>query len=120
MEEMKVRSVFVVGAGFMGSGIAQVCAQAGLQVLLYDTNREVLEGAKTKIGWSLKKLYEKGKITEAPQQVLDRIKTATDLNTCKGTDLVIEAVFEDIELKKSLFREIDTMAPPPTVIASNT
>ncbi len=120
MEKMKVRSVFVVGAGFMGSGIAQVCAQAGVQVLLYDTNREVLEGAKTKIGWSLNKLSEKGKIEETPQQVLDRIKTATDLNPCKGTDLVIEAVFEDIELKKSLFREIDSIAPPPTMIASNT
>lgn len=117
---MEVRSVFVAGAGFMGSGIAQVCAQAGIHVLLYDIKQEVLEGAREKIQRSLEKLFQKGKIQEEPKRVIERIQTVGDLNPCRGKDLIIEAVFEDMDLKKSLFTQLDALAPPPTIIASNT
>lgn len=117
---MAIRSVFVVGAGFMGGGIAQVCAQAGLDVFLYDLRPEILTKARSQIEWSAKKLFEKGKVSVEPQKVMERIRDAKDLSPAKEVDLVIEAVFEEIGLKKSIFQELGSMAPESTLIASNT
>jgi len=115
-----ITSVFVVGSGFMGSGIAQVCAQSRINVLLYDINADVLKKALNQISWSLKKLYEKGKISEEPEIIKERIRSVESLDFAKGVDLVIEAVFEDIEIKKEIFSKLDSIAPPPTILASNT
>jgi len=115
-----ITSVFVVGSGFMGSGIAQVCAQSRINVLLYDINADVLKKALNQISWSLTKLYEKGKISEEPEIIKERIRSVESLDFAKGVDLVIEAVFEDIEIKKEIFLKLDSIAPPPTILASNT
>jgi len=115
-----ITSVFVVGSGFMGSGIAQVCAQSRINVLLYDINADVLKKALNQIPWSLTKLYEKGKISEEPEIIKERIRSVESLDFAKGVDLVIEAVFEDIEIKKEIFLKLDSIAPPPTILASNT
>ena len=90
---MGVRRVFVIGAGLMGSGIAQVCAQAGLSVSMRDLSQEVLDQAIKKIGWSVGKLVEKGKVQGTVDSVLARIETTTRLDPASGTDLIIEAVF---------------------------
>ena len=104
----------------MGSGIAQVAATVGQNVCLIDTSDEVLAQAVQKIEWSLNKFSEKGHIKENPKDVLERIKTSSDLASVSDADFVIEAVFEDISLKKKIFSEIDIYAPQKAILATNT
>jgi 3-hydroxybutyryl-CoA dehydrogenase len=115
-----MEKVLVIGAGFMGAGIAQVCAQAGYQVFLTDNNPEALDKAVGGIRWSVEKFARKGAVTEAPQAVLERIRPQQDLQKAAEADWVVEAVIEREELKKEIFSELDRLAPAETLLASNT
>lgn len=117
---MKVERVLVVGAGLMGSGIAQVCAQAGLSVSLRDVHPDALDKARRDIAWSAGKLVEKGKVPGPLDAVMARIETTTSLASAAAADLVIEAVFEKRELKQEVFAELDGLAPSHALLASNT
>ncbi len=115
-----IRQVGVVGAGQMGAGIAQVLAQAGVSVVLADVNPEGLKKALIGIDRSLGKLYEKGKLSEHPPAVLGRLKTTTSLADLGSSDLVIEAVNENEDLKGRISRELDALLPEHALLASNT
>ncbi len=117
---MEIKKVLIVGSGLMGAGIAQVCAQAGLEVILNDINQEILDKALRNIRWSLGKLIEKGKVSENIEVIIDRIKTFIDLNSVPQVDLVIEAVFEDLSIKQDVFKKIDDIFKGETIFASNT
>ncbi|MFP4650784.1 MAG: 3-hydroxyacyl-CoA dehydrogenase family protein [Desulfobacterales bacterium] len=117
---MGINSVFVIGAGLMGGGIAQVCAQAKMDVCVMDKSEEALEKSLDNISWSVGKFAEKGKISEDADTVMGRIKTVSDLGAAKDADLVIEAVFENLELKQQIFSDLDTACGADTLIASNT
>jgi 3-hydroxybutyryl-CoA dehydrogenase len=121
----EVRRVCVVGAGVMGSGIAQVCAQAGFEVFLRDLTEELVKKALENIKsgpFGLEKAVAKGRISrEQAEAAFNRIKGTTSLEEAlKDADLVIEAVFEDLEVKKKVFKELDEKAPNHTILASNT
>ena len=113
-------TVLVIGAGFMGSGIAQVCAQTGCRVILMDIDKGALGKAIQGIKWSLEKFFSKGFLKEAPESCLERISTVTDLNVAAEVDWVIEAAFEDENLKKEIFEELDRRAPSHIPLATNT
>jgi 3-hydroxybutyryl-CoA dehydrogenase len=115
-----MEQVVVVGAGFMGSGIAQVCAQAGYRVHLMDVKREALDKAISEIQWSVEKLSTKGIIKEFPQTVLERITTVEDLKSAKDVNWVIEAALEVEDLKHEIFQELDRLAPVETPLATTT
>jgi len=112
----------VIGAGTMGHGIAQICAMAGFTVWMRDIKREFLDNAMQRIKWSLGKLFEKRKITqETVDKTLGNIRTTIDLKEAvENADFVIEAVPENLELKKKIFREMDEIAPKESILASNT
>jgi len=117
---MNVKQVMVMGSGLMGSGIAQVCAQAGIGVILTDVADEALDKAMKNIAWSVGKFAEKGKIAEDKAAVMKRIVATTDVGAGKDVDLAIEAVYENMELKQEIFRKLDRICDPRTLIASNT
>jgi 3-hydroxybutyryl-CoA dehydrogenase len=117
---MDIKKVMVIGSGLMGSGIAQVCAQTGIQVFLNDVSREALDKAIQSIEWSVGKFIEKGNLTEEKETILDRITPVTDLRPTEDIDLAIEAVFEQLELKQRIFEKLDQLCPPHTLLASNT
>jgi 3-hydroxybutyryl-CoA dehydrogenase len=112
--------VFIIGAGLMGSGIAQVCAQRGLSVDLSDVSEESLERAKKSIAWSVGKLVEKGKVEGPAEAVISRISMSTGLDAAAKADLVVEAVFEKLDVKLQVFEQADRLARPEVPIASNT
>jgi 3-hydroxybutyryl-CoA dehydrogenase len=120
-----IKRVAVIGFGTMGSGITQVVAQAGYEVIARDVTDDLLKRGLELIKsgpFGLEKAIEKGKITrEQAEAVLSRIKVTTDLAAAvKEADFVIEAVFEDLDLKKKVFHEVDELAPPHAIIVSNT
>jgi 3-hydroxybutyryl-CoA dehydrogenase len=115
-----VESILVIGAGFMGSGIAQVCAQSGYRVHLMDIDPAALENALSSIKWSVDKLSSKGLLKESPDTVLGRITSEKTLESAAGVQWVIEAALEVEELKKEIFSELDRLAPVDTPLASNT
>lgn len=117
---MDVKRVFVVGAGLMGSGIAQVCAGAGLEVILYDVAPDALERALKNISWSAGKFVEKQKIEGPLEAVMARITTTQDLAMAEEADLCIEAVFEKLDLKQEVFAKLAAVVKPETLLASNT
>ncbi len=117
---MEVKKVIVVGSGLMGSGIAQVCAQAGIHVFLNDVSREALAKAIKNIEWSVGKFIEKGKLAEKKETIIDRITPITDLGPAKDIDLAIEAVFEQLEIKQQIFERLDQLCGSNTLLASNT
>jgi 3-hydroxybutyryl-CoA dehydrogenase len=117
---MTIEKVFIVGAGLMGSGIAQVCAQAGLSVILNDENKTATEKGLNTIAWSVGKLIEKGKLKEDKATVLGRIQPASDFERVTEVDLVVEAVFENLDIKKQIFKKLDAACKPETILASNT
>ena len=117
---MKIRNVFVVGAGLMGSGIAQVCACAGLEVTLCDVAGEALERALKNIAWSAGKLVEKQRIRGPLEAIMGRIISTDDPTVAANADLCIEAVFEDLALKKDVFEKLSFVVSPETLLASNT
>jgi 3-hydroxybutyryl-CoA dehydrogenase len=117
---MTVKKVFIVGSGLMGGGIAQVCAQAGIEVFLYDIDPEALNKAQKGIEWSVGKFVEKGKIKEDKATIMDRIKTVTGFSEAGTVDLTIEAVFEKLDLKQEIFKKIGEVSDAEALIASNT
>ena len=117
---MGINNVMVVGSGLMGSGIAQVCAQVGLEVFLHDVSKDVLVKAIKNIDWSVGKFVEKGKLDEDKDSIMARIRLITDIKDGKDVDLAIEAVFENIELKREIFQTLDKTCRPDALIASNT
>mgnify|MGYP001087331651 CR=1 FL=1 len=119
---MEIRKIAVIGAGAMGHGIAQVAAMAGFEVTLRDISEEFVTGGMGKIKWSLNKLVEKNRITvEESKKTIDRIKPVVPLEEAvKNVDYVIEAAPENLNLKRQIFSEMDKLAPPHTILASNT
>jgi len=118
---MQIKKVCVVGAGTMGVGIAQVGLTAGYQVILTDICSEKVSQTTAKISKSFNKLVEKGKMEQSDMDnALARFLATSDLNLAMDADLVIEAVAEDVEIKKALFKEIDSICKPETIFASNT
>ena len=115
-----MKKVFIVGAGFMGSGIAQVCAQSGINVLLNDISEDVIEKGLNTIAWSVSKFIEKGKLTEDKDTILNRISPALDFSQESDADVAIEAVFENVELKQEIFRKLDKTCHKDTILATNT
>ena len=113
-------TVLVIGAGFMGSGIAQVCAQTGYRVILMDVDKGAVEKAVGKIKWSLEKFFSKGFLKEAPELCLERISIATDLKPAAEADWVIEAAFENEDLKKDIFEKLDHLTDSAIPLATNT
>src|SRR5437660_1710109 len=112
----------VIGAGEMGHGIAELAALHGHEVRMRDVKQEFLDRGMERIRWSLGKLVEKHQIRpDQMQQAFDRIHTTLDLaEACRNADVAIEAVFEDLDLKKRVFQELDAAAPKKTILASNT
>ncbi|ATA61697.1 3-hydroxyacyl-CoA dehydrogenase [Geobacillus stearothermophilus] len=118
---MDVKTIMVVGAGQMGSGIAQVCAVAGYDVLLYDISEAQLDKGLATIDKLLGRQVEKGKMTaEAKDAALSRLVRSTDLRDAAKADLIIEAVVENMDVKTKLFAELDEIARPEAILASNT
>jgi len=113
-------NVLVIGAGFMGAGIAQVAAQGGYNVYLQDVNPEAIAKSLAQIKWSTEKLAGKGRIKDSARVVQDRISAVSDLSKAPKCQWVIEAVFEDEKMKKELFKDLDTSCPVETILASNT
>ncbi len=113
--------VAVLGAGTMGNGIAQVFAQNGHEVVLRDLDRAILDRALGGIAKSLAKLEEKGKLQRGGKdEALSRIRTETDLAAAREAGLVVEAIVENVDVKRALFQELDALTPPATILASNT
>jgi 3-hydroxybutyryl-CoA dehydrogenase len=116
-----VQQVAVVGAGLMGGGIAQVAAAAGYDVVLRDVTPEALERGLGAIRASYAKLVERGRLEQdAADVALGRITTTTELDAVAAADLVVEAVFEKLEVKADVFRELDRLCKDDAVLASNT
>lgn len=117
---MKIENIFVVGAGTMGNGIAQVAATSGYSVTLMDVIPEQIERARQTISRSANKLLEKGTITEEQRDAAVSIPMSASLDGCATADLVIEAASENPEIKFKLFGDLDRLAPPHAILASNT
>jgi 3-hydroxybutyryl-CoA dehydrogenase len=118
---MDVKIVGVLGAGTMGNGIAQVAAQAGYQVVMRDIEDRFVDNGLKAIEKFLSKSVEKGKMTEEQKKgVTGRIKGTTRMDDLKNADLVIEAVFEDLAVKKDLFKQLDELTRKDAILTSNT
>lgn len=116
-----IKKIMIVGAGQMGSGIAQVCAQSGYDVLLYDIDEKFTKRAIEKITHFLSRGVDKGKITEEDKnKALSKIKTTLNLSDGKDTDFIIEAAPENLDLKKKIFSELDEICPEETILSTNT
>ncbi|RKD23235.1 3-hydroxybutyryl-CoA dehydrogenase [Ammoniphilus oxalaticus] len=116
-----IQNVMVIGAGQMGSGIAHVAAEAGMRTTLYDLNTKAAQQGLATIKRNLARSVEKGRQSaEQAAQLLERITLSDDINDAQAADLVIEAVVERMDVKAELFRQLDTICPPHTILASNT
>lgn len=117
---MQINKIGVVGAGTMGTGIAQVAATTGHEVILHDVGESFLQRSLEIMEKSLAKLKEKGKIEEEVKNILSHIQTTSDLRGFKEVDILIEAVFEDFDVKKNVLAALDRILPPEVIITSNT
>ncbi len=117
---MDIEHIFIVGAGTMGHGIAQVAAASGYQVSLMDVVPEQLERAQKAIAKSVDKLLEKGRITEVQKDAAQKIAVTTSLEGVPSADMIIEAAAEDLDLKFKIFIDLDRLARPGVILASNT
>ncbi|MCK1985096.1 MULTISPECIES: 3-hydroxybutyryl-CoA dehydrogenase [Peribacillus] len=118
---MGIEKVMVIGAGQMGSGIAQVCAMSGYEVLLHDLKDEYVEKGLGTITKNLSRQVEKGKMeSEEKDIILSRLTSSTDLNNAAAVDLVIEAAVENMDIKTKIFAELDEITPKHVILASNT
>lgn len=118
---MNVQTIMVIGAGQMGSGIAQVCATAGYKVLLNDLRQEFVERGLGVIHKNLSRQVSKERISaEKMESILNNITSSTDLQDAGKVDLVIEAAVENMEIKANLFKKLDEIAPEHAILASNT
>jgi 3-hydroxybutyryl-CoA dehydrogenase len=117
---MAIKKIGVVGAGTMGTGIAQVAAASGFEVILNDVADDLIQRSLKIVDKSLAKLSEKGKIEEDKDKIISRIKTTTQLADIKDVDFAVEAVFEDFEVKKKLLLELDKILDPSVILTTNT
>src|SRR6201998_1271859 len=118
---MAIQKVGVVGCGLMGSGIAQVCAQSGLATVVREVSGELVEKGLKSIEKNLGRLVEKGTLTAAAKgEVRGRLKGTTSLEDLKDCDLIVEAIIEQLPVKRELFGALDKLCPPHTIFASNT
>ncbi len=117
---MDIKTIGIVGAGTMGSGIAQVAAASGFSVLLNDVDQASLDRSLKGMDKSLAKLIEKGKITEDKAAILGRLKPTASLDDLKAADFIVEAVFEDFEVKKKVLTALDKILAPEVILTSNT
>jgi 3-hydroxybutyryl-CoA dehydrogenase len=117
---MEIKTIGIVGSGTMGGGIAQVAATSGFGIILHDVGQEHLDRALKMMDKSLAKFIEKGKVTEDKGLILGRIKTTTSPEELAKADLVVEAVFEDFEVKKKVLTALDKIVRPEVIMASNT
>jgi len=118
---MEIKKLGVIGAGTMGNGIAQVAAQIGCEVIMRDIEDKFVEGGIKNIDKFLSKSVEKGKLqAEEKDAILGRIKGTTDMSDLKDVDFVVEAVIEDLDLKRRVFKELDELCRPDVVLSSNT
>lgn len=118
---MEIQKIMVIGAGQMGSGIAQVAAQAGFDTVQYDINMELVNKGIAVIDKNLTRDVSKCKRTEAEKaEILGRIMHSINLEDAADCDLVIEAIVENFEIKKKVFSELDKITPPHAILASNT
>lgn len=116
-----IKTIGILGSGTMGSGIAQLCAQQGYEAQLYDIDQSLLDNAFRRIEASLQKAVEKGKLAaEQVPLVLGRLTVHTQLSDLAGCDVVIEAIPEDLALKQDIFKQLDSLCKPETILASNT
>lgn len=115
------RRVGVVGLGTMGAGIAQVCVQAGLETVGREVSSELGERGRGRIEHYLSRGVEKGRLTAAERDAaLDRLQITTELSDLEGCDVVVEAIVEDLEAKRALFRELEAVVPREAILATNT
>ena len=118
---MSLKTVGVVGAGSMGNGIAQISAQAGFDVIMSDVEDKFVQNAMKNIDKFLSRSVEKGKMTaDAKAATLGRIKVTTKIEDLKDADFVVEAVFEEMDLKKKVFAQLDEILKKDVIISSNT
>jgi 3-hydroxybutyryl-CoA dehydrogenase len=116
-----IQTLGIVGSGQMGAGIGQVAAQAGFSVLLYDVSQQIVNRSLENIQRGLVRLTERGKLPEEEQRaILGRLRGTANLHDMRDVDLVIEAAPEDYEIKKAIFQELDQIARPEVILASNT
>jgi 3-hydroxybutyryl-CoA dehydrogenase len=117
----EIKTVGVVGAGTMGSGIAHVSAQSGLKVVVVEAQASQLDRARRYIGEINARNVEKGRLTQADaDEMMGRMRFETDLGTLAEADIVIEAIYEDLEAKKEVFRSLDGIAREGVILATNT
>ncbi len=114
------KKVGVIGAGQMGSGIAQVCIASGFEVLLCDVEEKIIKSAVEKIEKGVNKMAEKKLIEESHSDVMKRLKTATSLSDYKDAEFIIEAVVENYEVKAEIFKKLDSIVPKEVILATNT
>jgi 3-hydroxybutyryl-CoA dehydrogenase len=120
-ELAEIKTIGVIGAGAMGTGIAQVAARAGFKVVLHDIREEFVSHSKQTINNYFKLEVEKGRLTDALQkQAIKRISTSIDLKTLLSVDLVIEAISENLAKKMEIFSNLDSMLKPEVILATNT
>lgn len=113
--------ISILGAGSMGSGIAQVAAQSGHQVVLADTNQDALDKAKNKLAKIMDRLVEKGKFgNDVSEEIQARISYSTDMNDFAGSGMVIEAIIENLEIKQKVFKTIEGIVGDDCILATNT
>ena len=118
---MPIERVFVAGAGLMGHGIAQVHAAIGKEVVLYEPELARAVAGRERIATNLDGAVAKGRLAEDERDaILDRIEATDDPRLVAGAGLVVEAIYEDLEVKRSFWREIDGLAPADAIFASNT
>ncbi len=112
---MEIKKIFVAGAGLMGGGIAQVCAQAGYYVTMRDVTDEILQKSLKTIGWSVGKFVEKDKVAGTLEEILGCLTVTTDLAAASDADFVFEAIIENLEAKRELFAKLDKLCPAHTI-----
>ena len=118
---MAIQKVGVVGCGLMGSGIAQVCAQAGFQTVVREFSAELVDKGLKGIDKNLARLVEKNTITEAAKnEIRGRLKGVTAIDELKDCDVIVEAIIEQLPAKRELFSALDALCPAHTIFSSNT
>lgn len=118
---MTIHKIGILGAGTMGQGIAQVCVEAGYPVVLVDVVQSVVDGAVKRVEKAWQKAVEKGRMSEDEKKRLrEKLDYGTDMQVFQRCDLVIEAVVEQMDIKKSVFKQLDAICPAETILATNT
>lgn len=118
---MDIQTLGIIGAGQMGNGIAQICATAGIKVVMCDINAAAVQRGIDTLSGNIDRLIKKDKLPAADKQpILGRIQGTTDLNALSQSDFIVEAATENFELKQSILKDIDGLARPQAIIATNT